>query len=1006
MYYTNNQLIREYSKDSRQLYIRATFNDNSSYVVDGEQIISANITDSVLGSQTLSLGNACSKQLELNMYLPDNFVGLENSKIKLELGIDVGGTAEYTDLGVFYTQNIKYSNNNKSVTITAYDAMLKVSNLGNTYTCGLTASSVKAIDIINDIADQAGIDSVVSANPQPKSIETDCTANNVSYNSNGSIGSPGTDYGVDKSHLIMIPPGVYGNIEWRMYTNTLYTPLLKLCFFSDSKGDTLYDYQELDGLSIGSHVDLSTGEQYELCEITAPVTDKTLYLGFSITCQSEEAKDNTFKVIFSYRGRTFKNTSLSFDNPGTVDISPRTMLGYMAGILGGNAVISRDDKLNVTFYQNTGFNIDLDTQYMGSFEKDKSVPLAVGYLTTGTNENVLTVGNGSYGFNFTNPYISNTSAAQNILNANADLKFVPGTVKFRGNPFFDSGDIVLVEGKDGTAYPLLICTQDFSFSGGFSATLSCNLDTETEQSFVSTPNSQSLTQKFNDFTQQYQAIVGMLSGVTGGYVKFVYDTQNKLRAIAIPDADIDLKWDSDNGKVVAADGSTDTSMWVWCNGGLGYTPDGGATYETALNKNGQFYAGDILSYSGTIGGFHIDDTSLYADNGDYRTYVQSAIHDGKSWAFSVQKLQDGKYYGKWYVTSEGDMYCYEKIFLESNDSEIVSLGNKIALNSKEGTSIRINDSEVFWIGKGTTTVDGTSYNSNNLHSSSTMSINANSKGSPLFLFASYIKLCPANVIQCYGALRLCNTDSVIADDNGTEILNPYRDGDLVIGHGYYSSNYDSKFEGYSVTLNSKSRTIIQLNGSEIFRFGKSTVTSNGSSFSTNLFRSSTTLTIDANDTGSPIFLFATYIKLCAANAIQCYAPFYLNFHASSGTVPLAVNSSGMVTTTSSSERYKENITENLDDDLKPEKLYQLPVKQYNYKEEYKDSELVAGTQIGITAEDVAEIYPNAAIYNDEGQPESWHERIMIPAMLKLIQDQKKEIDDLKSRLDALEKSNN
>lgn len=31
---------------------------------------------------------------------------------------------------------------------------------------------------------------------------------------------------------------------------------------------------------------------------------------------------------------------------------------------------------------------------------------------------------------------------------------------------------------------------------------------------------------------------------------------------------------------------------------------------------------------------------------------------------------------------------------------------------------------------------------------------------------------------------------------------------------------------------------------------------------------------------------------------------------------------------------------------------------------------------------------------------------MIPAMLKLIQDQKKEIDDLKSRLDALEKLNN
>lgn len=130
---------------------------------------------------------------------------------------------------------------------------------------------------------------------------------------------------------------------------------------------------------------------------------------------------------------------------------------------------------------------------------------------------------------------------------------------------------------------------------------------------------------------------------------------------------------------------------------------------------------------------------------------------------------------------------------------------------------------------------------------------------------------------------------------------------------------------------------------------------------------------------------------------------YLGYGASSGILPIGVNTSGEVVAVTSSKRYKENITEDLSEELNPEKLYDLPVKQYNYKPEYSDIELVAGTQIGIIAEDIEKYYPNALIRNDEGEAESWQDRIMIPAMLKLIQEQKKQIDDLEKRIRALEK---
>lgn len=263
-------------------------------------------------------------------------------------------------------------------------------------------------------------------------------------------------------------------------------------------------------------------------------------------------------------------------------------------------------------------------------------------MTTGTekdsngNGGAITVGSGEFGFNFTNPYIDKTDA-QNILNLYSDIKLTPATLKNRGNIAYESGDIVYVKDKDNSLLPVLICSQTISFKGGMSTTIDGNITTDGKATFISTPSTKTLTQVFSDFNEKYKNIVSMFSGVNGGYVKFVYDAQNKMRAIAIPDADIELKWDSQAGKVITANGSTNVSMWVWNNGALGYTPNGGNTYATALTKDGKIFADGILSYTGTIGGFNIDSTSLWADNDKYRTYIQSAVIGDKSWAFSVQE---------------------------------------------------------------------------------------------------------------------------------------------------------------------------------------------------------------------------------------------------------------------------------------------------------------------------------------------------------------------------------
>ena len=101
----------------------------------------------------------------------------------------------------------------------------------------------------------------------------------------------------------------------------------------------------------------------------------------------------------------------------------------------------------------------------------------------------------------------------------------------------------------------------------------------------------------------------------------------------------------------------------------------------------------------------------------------------------------------------------------------------------------------------------------------------------------------------------------------------------------------------------------------------------------------------------------------------------------------------------SAKRYKENIEDLHNADMLPRLLYKLKPKQFRYLDEapvqYPD--MRHQTIPGFIAEDVAEIYPSAAIRNEDGRVESWDERRIIPAMLALIQEQHERINALESK---------
>ena len=119
---------------------------------------------------------------------------------------------------------------------------------------------------------------------------------------------------------------------------------------------------------------------------------------------------------------------------------------------------------------------------------------------------------------------------------------------------------------------------------------------------------------------------------------------------------------------------------------------------------------------------------------------------------------------------------------------------------------------------------------------------------------------------------------------------------------------------------------------------------------------------------------------------------------STGTGDNAViTSSGRIApASSSSRRYKiDRGKVELSEALK---VLDIPVVKFSYKDGYlhEDDEMVGVTMPGFYAEDVAELIPEAIYHNKDGQIENWKERIILPLLLRVVQEQQKEIDELKN----------
>lgn len=129
--------------------------------------------------------------------------------------------------------------------------------------------------------------------------------------------------------------------------------------------------------------------------------------------------------------------------------------------------------------------------------------------------------------------------------------------------------------------------------------------------------------------------------------------------------------------------------------------------------------------------------------------------------------------------------------------------------------------------------------------------------------------------------------------------------------------------------------------------------------------------------------------------------FNLQHVTSGGHMVFASDGSSVAYLSSSSKRYKDHVSNMTIEEA--EKILDIPVVWFKYKEGYLDpADWLSGKKIpGFYAEDIYDIFPEATQLNGAGEPEDWNFRVMIPAMMKVIQNQNERINTLEDTVNTL-----
>jgi hypothetical protein len=248
------------------------------------------------------------------------------------------------------------------------------------------------------------------------------------------------------------------------------------------------------------------------------------------------------------------------------DFTCREYIGYFAGLLGKNAKFNRAGNLTFSWYTTTDAYIPKETQYLGGFKRLTDRDFTVQSISSGNGDNIIVSGSG-VGISFENPFMTQ-ERLDNIAAEIGTPTFTPATVKWRGNPSIEAGDIIAVEDNAGEPHQFYVMEQIIRIGGGLFSEVKCFGKSDEEIQFDTSPTSKKLEQVYTKLQDAIKEATTLLNGANGGVFEVVDENGDG----------------TNDGWIIH---SLDNRQFIKANlNGIGITTDGGATYQQAITPAG------------------------------------------------------------------------------------------------------------------------------------------------------------------------------------------------------------------------------------------------------------------------------------------------------------------------------------------------------------------------------------------------------------------------------------
>lgn len=251
---------------------------------------------------------------------------------------------------------------------------------------------------------------------------------------------------------------------------------------------------------------------------------------------------------------------------GLYDYTCRQYIGYIAGLAGKNARFDRNGELSFVWYTDNGISVGRDLQFMGGFKRLTSNDVITASITSGAANNVITAGTG-VGFSFENPFMTQDRLNE-LLSVASSLSYTPATLKWRGNPMVEAGDIIVAEDAYGASRKLCVMEQTLHIGGGMYSEIKCYGKSEAEINFETSPQEKKLQQLKTELQDVIAEATKLLQGANGGVFEILDENGDGIN----------------DGWIIR---TVDDQQHIKANvNGIGITTNGGQTYEQAITVNG------------------------------------------------------------------------------------------------------------------------------------------------------------------------------------------------------------------------------------------------------------------------------------------------------------------------------------------------------------------------------------------------------------------------------------